>query len=127
MKMKFPTVPAYRVIQAAVLVVLGYAFITSFQSGSVGALKLGYPEQFRWAIPVVCDVVAGMATAVHGRVRKDPVMRRLATWYVLIPMALSWGANSIDHASRAAQATARKGSRRSTPAKKPRSHRKTRI
>lgn len=94
----------YRMIQGAILVVLVVAFVTSFQSGSDGAGRLGYPPVFVVALPLVCDVVAGVATAIHGRVRKDKQMRRLVSWFVLVPMALSWGANSVDHAYRAADA-----------------------
>lgn len=93
-------------IQGAILVVLVVAFVTSFQSGSDGAGRLGYPPIFEIALPAVCDVVAGVATAIHGRVRKDKQMRRLVSWFVLVPMALSWGANSVDHAYRAADAAA---------------------
>lgn len=96
----------YRMIQGAILVVLVVAFITSFQSGSDGAGRLGYPPVFVVALPLVCDVVAGVATAIHGRVRKDKQMRRLVSWFVLVPMALSWGSNSVDHAYRAADAAA---------------------
>lgn len=95
----------YRLIQSAILVMLGVAFATSFQSGADGAGRLGYPPIFEAALPLVCDVVAGVATAIHGRVRQDPAMRRLVTWYVLVPMALSWGANSVDHAYRASTAS----------------------
>lgn len=94
-------VPTWRLIQAAMLTVLATAFVTSFSSGSAGAGRLGFPPAFVAALPLVCDVVAGMATAIHGRVRRDPAMRRLAAWYVLVPMLLSWGANSVDHLFRA--------------------------
>lgn len=91
-------------IQGAILVVLAVAFVTSFQSGAIGAGRLGYPDTFQIALPLVCDVVAGVATAIHGRVRRDKPMRRLVSWFVLVPMALSWGANSVDHAYRASDA-----------------------
>lgn len=97
-------VPTYRLITLAMLVILGIAFTTSFQSGSDGAGRLGFPPLFVSALPLVCDVIAGVATAIHGRVRQDKAMRRLASWFVLVPMLLSWGANSIDHAYRAAPA-----------------------
>ncbi len=97
-------IPTYRLITVAMLVILGIAFTTSFQSGSDGAARLGFPDTFRAALPLVCDVIAGVATAIHGRVRQDKPMRRLASWFVLIPMLLSWGSNSIDHAYRAAPA-----------------------
>lgn len=97
-------IPTYRLITMSMLVILAIAFTTSFQSGSDGAARLGFPDTFRPALPLVCDVIAGVATAIHGRVRKDKPMRRLASWFVLIPMLLSWGSNSIDHAYRAAPA-----------------------
>lgn len=93
--------PTYRYIQAAMLVVLVIAFVTSFESGSAGAKRLGYPEDFVAALPLVCDVIAGVATFIHGRVRSDAQMRRLAAQFVLIPMLLSWGSNSVDHVTRA--------------------------
>lgn len=93
--------PTYRYIQGAMLVVLAVAFVTSFESGSAGALRLGYPAGFTAALPLVCDVIAGVATFIHGRVRTDPPMRRLAAQFVLVPMLLSWGANSVDHVTRA--------------------------
>lgn len=93
--------PTYRYIQAAMLVVLVIAFVTSFESGSAGAKRLGYPEGFVAALPLVCDVIAGLATFIHSRVRNDPKMRRLAAQFVLIPMLLSWGSNSVDHVNRA--------------------------
>lgn len=105
--MRMPTfkVPStYRVIQLAMLVILGTAFVTSFKSGAEGAGRLGYDPSFTISLPMVCDVIAGAATAIHGRVRKDKDMRRLAAWFVLIPMLLSWGSNSVDHAYRAAAA-----------------------
>lgn len=93
--------PTYRYIQAAMLVVLVIAFVTSFQSGSEGAKTLGFPTGFEAALPLVCDVVAGVATFIHGRVRGDAKMRRLAGQFVLIPMILSWAANSVDHVKNA--------------------------
>ena len=93
--------PTYRYIQAAMLVVLVIAFVTSFQSGSEGAKTLGFPTGFEAALPLVCDVVAGVATFIHGRVRGDAKMRRLAGQFVLIPMLLSWAANSVDHVKNA--------------------------
>lgn len=93
--------PTYRYIQGAMLVVLVIAFVTSFESGSAGAKKLGYPEDFVSALPLVCDVIAGVATFIHSRVRGDAPMRRLAGQFVLVPMLLSWGANSVDHVNRA--------------------------
>jgi hypothetical protein len=93
--------PTYRYIQAAMLVVLVIAFVTSFQSGSEGAKTLGFPNGFEAALPLVCDVVAGVATFIHGRVRGDAKMRRLAGQFVLIPMLLSWAANSVDHVKNA--------------------------
>jgi hypothetical protein len=93
--------PTYRYIQGAMLVVLVIAFTTSFESGSEGAKRLGYPEDFIAALPLVCDVIAGVATFIHGRVRKDAQMRRLSAQFVLVPMLLSWGANSVDHVNRA--------------------------
>lgn len=97
-------IPTYRLIQGAMLVVLGIAFTTSFQSGSEGAGRLGFAPIFVASLPLVCDVVAAVATAIHGRVRKDREMRRLTAWFVLVPMGLSWGANSVDHTYRAAAA-----------------------
>lgn len=94
----------YRVIQLAMLVILGTAFVTSFKSGAEGAGRLGYDPSFTVSLPLVCDVIAGAATAIHGRVRKDKDMRRLAAWFVLVPMLLSWGSNSVDHAYRASAA-----------------------
>lgn len=99
-------ISTYRLIQLAMLVVLVTAFVTSFKSGSDGAGRLGFPATFVAALPLVCDVVAGVATAIHGRVRRDKEMRRLAGWFVLVPMVLSWGANSVDHSYRAAHAAA---------------------
>lgn len=96
---KLLSAPTYRYIQAAVLVVLVIAFVTSFESGSKGAKTLGFPAGFEASLPIVCDVVAGVATFIHGRVRGDKPMRRLATQFVLGPMLLSWGANAINHAS----------------------------
>lgn len=89
--------PTYRYLQVAMLLVLGTAFVTSFESGTEGAKRLGYPEGFESALPLVCDVIAGVATLIHGRVRGDRQMRRLASLFVLVPMLLSWGANSVDH------------------------------
>lgn len=83
------------------LLVLGIAFATSFTAGSDGAHRLGYAGVFMYALPLVCDVVAAAATWIHGRVRTDRDMRRLAGWFVLTPMLLSWGANAIDHGFRA--------------------------
>lgn len=94
----------YRLIQGAMLVVLVTAFVTSFQSGSAGAGFLGFDPHFVASLPLVCDVIAGVATAIHGRVRRDKQMRRLASWFVLVPMVFSWGANSVDHVFRASKA-----------------------
>lgn len=101
--------PTYRFLQGGMLVVLVIAFATSFESGRAGARLLGFPVEavdgtghdFTAALPLVCDVVAGLATFVHGRVRTDPAMRALAARFVLVPMLLSWGANAIDHVHRA--------------------------
>lgn len=90
-------IPAEQYIHGAMLVVLAVAFVTSFESGSEGARELGYPEGFEAALPLVCDVVAGVATVIHARVRADAAMRRLAAQFVLGPMLLSWGANAVDH------------------------------
>lgn len=98
--------PTYRYIQGAILVVLGIAFVTSFRSGSAGALALGYPTGFQAAFPLVCDIVAAVATVIHGRVRADRSMRRLAAWFVSTPMALSWAANAVDHVQAAPPAAA---------------------
>lgn len=90
----------YRWLQVAVLVILVVAFITSFESGASGAAMLGYPEQFKRAFPLVVDVVAAVATIAHGRA-PTPQLRRLAVVFVLVPMTLSWGANALDHWTRA--------------------------
>lgn len=82
------------------LAVLAIAFATSFTSGTAGARLLGYPGVFATALPLVCDIVAGLATVVHSRARSDPPMRRLAARFVLAAMALSWAANSVDHVVR---------------------------
>lgn len=93
--------PTYRFLQAGIFVVLGIAFATSFSSGSSGARILGYQEQFVSAVPLICDIVAALAMVVHGRVRDDKPMRKLAAWFVLVPMLLSWAANALDHLLRA--------------------------
>jgi hypothetical protein len=90
-------VPAEHYIHTAMLVVLCVAFVTSFESGSEGARTLGYPAGFEFSLPLVCDVVAGVATVIHSQVRNDAPMRRLAAQFVLGPMLLSWGANAVDH------------------------------
>lgn len=81
--------------------VLGIAFVTSFSSGSSGAEILGYPAQFVASVPLICDIVAALAAIVHGRVRNDPPMRRLAAWFVLVPMSLSWASQGLAHVFRA--------------------------
>lgn len=96
----------YRLVQLMILVVLAGAFVTSFKSGASGALKLGYPDEFKFAFPLVCDVVAATATVVHGQVNHDKQMRRICVWFAMVPMMLSWAANAIDHVY-AAQAAAR--------------------
>ena len=93
--------PTYRFLQAGIFVVLGIAFVTSFSSGSSGAAILGYPAQVFSSVPLICDIVAALAMVVHGRVRDDKPMRRLAAWFVLVPMLLSWAANALDHLRRA--------------------------
>lgn len=93
--------PTYRFLQAGIFVVLGIAFATSFSSGSSGARILGYPDLFVSSVPLICDIVAALAMVVHGRVRDDRPMRRLAAWFVLVPMLLSWAANALDHLGRA--------------------------
>lgn len=95
-----------RCLQAAMLTVLAVAFLTSFESGRRGGQLLGYPGPiYAAALPLVCDVVAGIATLIHHRVRTDPAMRRLAARYVLVPMLASWAANAVDHLGRAQSAT----------------------
>lgn len=94
-------VPTYRFLQAGIFVVLGIAFATSFSSGSSGAEILGYQLAFVASVPLICDIVAALAMVVHGRVRDDKPMRRLAAWFVLVPMVLSWAANALDHLRRA--------------------------
>jgi len=106
MKRLFALASTYRLIQLAMLVILGTAFITSFKSGAEGAVRLGFDQNYKVALPLVLDVISGAATVIHGRVRRDKDMRRLAAWFVLVPMLLSWGANSVDHAYRAADAAA---------------------
>ena len=106
MKRLFAGASTYRLIQLAMLVILGTAFVTSFKSGAEGAVRLGFDQNYKVALPLVLDVISGAATVIHGRVRKDKDMRRLAAWFVLVPMLLSWGANSVDHAYRAADAAA---------------------
>ena len=95
------TVPTYRVLQAGILVVIAVSFTTSFKSGSAGAGLVGFDSSFLFALPLVLDVVAAMATVIHGRVRNDKEMRGLAAKFVLVPMLLSWGSNGIDHFQRA--------------------------
>ena len=92
--------PTYRFLQAGIFVVLGIAFATSFSSGSSGAEILGYQPAFVASVPLICDIVAALAMVVHGRVRDDRSMRRLAAWFVLVPMLLSWAANALDHLRR---------------------------
>lgn len=89
--------PRYRYVQVTILVVLAIAFVTSFSSGSEGARTSGYPAQFQAAFPLVCDIVAALATLMHGWARFDPKMRRLAALYVMGPMLLSWAANAVSH------------------------------
>jgi hypothetical protein len=88
-------------LYTAVLVVIAVAFVTSFNSGASGAESLGYAPEFRASLPLVCDVVAAVATFMHAIARGDRQMRRTATGFVLVPMLLSWGANAIDHVDRA--------------------------
>lgn len=88
-------------LYTAVLVVIAIAFVTSFNSGASGALALGYAPEFKASLPLVCDVVAAVATFMHAIARDDRQMRRTATGFVLVPMLLSWGANAIDHVDRA--------------------------
>lgn len=84
-----------------ILVVLTAAFVTSFKAGSHGAYLLGFPPEFLFTAPLICDIVAGLATLVHGWARDDEQMRTLATKFVMGPMVLSWAANSVDHLERA--------------------------
>jgi hypothetical protein len=88
-------------VQVTILVILIAAFVTSFKSGSDGARILGFPPEFLFTAPLICDIVAGLATLVHGWARDDEPMRRLATWFVMGPMVLSWSANAVDHVGRA--------------------------
>lgn len=81
--------------------VLVAAFVTSFKGGSHGAFVLGFPPEFLFTAPLICDIVAGLATLVHGWARDDDEMRTWATTFVMIPMALSWMANAVDHLGRA--------------------------
>lgn len=90
-------IPRYRWIQLTILVVLVVAFVTSFQSGSEGARQSGYRAEFSASFPLICDVVAMLATVVHGWARHDATMRRLAALFVMGPMILSWAANAVDH------------------------------
>lgn len=84
-----------------ILVVLVAAFVTSFKGGSHGAYVLGFPPEFLFTAPLICDIVAGLATLVHGWARDDDEMRTWATTFVMIPMLLSWMANAVDHLGRA--------------------------
>lgn len=84
-----------------ILVVLTAAFGTSFKAGSHGAYLLGFPPEFLFTAPLICDIVAGLATLVHGWARDDTEMHRWATYFVIGPMGLSWAANAIDHLGRA--------------------------
>lgn len=88
-------------VQVTILAILIAAFVTSFKSGSDGARILGFPPEFLFTAPLICDIVAGLATLVHGWARDDEPMRRLATWFVMGPMVLSWSANAVDHVGRA--------------------------
>lgn len=104
MKLISQTTPAQvtrGLLYFAVFVVIAIAFITSFSSGASGAQTLGYAPEFRASLPLVCDVVAAVATFMHAIARDDKQMRRTATGFVLVPMLLSWGANAIDHVARA--------------------------
>ena len=78
-------VPRYRWIQLTILVVLVVAFVTSFQSGAEGAHQSGYRAEFSASFPLICDVVAMLATVVHGWARHDAKMRRLAALFVMGP------------------------------------------
>lgn len=93
-------IPRYRYFQFTILAVLAAAFVTSFSSGSSGAEKLGFPPEFLFTPPLICDIVAGLATLVHGWARTDASMRRLAAAFVMAPMLLSWAANAVDHVAR---------------------------
>ena len=84
-----------------ILVVLTAAFVTSFKAGSHGAFLFGFPPEFLFTAPLICDIVAGLATLVHGWARDDAPMRTLAATFVLVPMGLSWIANAADHLDRA--------------------------
>jgi hypothetical protein len=88
-------------VQVTILAILIAAFVTSFKSGSDGARILGFPPEFLFTAPLICDIVAGLATLVHGWARDDEPMRWLATWFVMGPMMLSWSANAVDHVGRA--------------------------
>lgn len=94
-------IPRYRWIQITILAVLVVAFVTSFQSGSEGAHQSGYRAEFSMSFPLICDVVAMLATVVHGWARHDAKMRRLAALFVMGPMILSWAANAVDHLANA--------------------------
>lgn len=94
-------IPRYRWIQITILAVLIVAFVTSFQSGSEGAHQSGYRAEFSMSFPLICDVVAMLATVVHGWARHDAKMRRLAALFVMGPMILSWAANAVDHLANA--------------------------
>ena len=94
---RIAAVPRYRWIQLTILLVLVVAFVTSFSSGSEGAHRSGYREEFSSAFPLICDVVAMLATVMHGWARHDQQMRRVAVGFVMAPMLLSWVANAVDH------------------------------
>jgi hypothetical protein len=57
------------------------------------------------SFPLICDVVAMLATVVHGWARHDARMRRLAALFVMGPMILSWAANAVDHLANAGVTT----------------------
>lgn len=94
-------IPRYRWIQLTILAVLIAAFVTSFQSGAEGAHQSGYRAEFSASFPLICDVVAMLATVVHGWARHDVTMRRWCAGFVLVPLMLSWAANAVNHLANA--------------------------